>query len=226
MIPVIDNFRALNGDADHHWVRFFRAHPPAKIKLVRWAERERSEGVMQAVLDYFLANGSLRPGSLGLVTYTGFKESPNGWIYRDLHTKRFDVWAGKIPPLYISEGWDLRDTEFQRSMPVVVTEGLLDAEATAVMSGYPYCACQLGSSLSEDACRAIGLVTDHVVLLGDNDRAGQRGTQKTQRALRQLGVGCTIIIEDSAKDAAALWLRQDAVEIAKFRLRVMNAVGR
>lgn len=224
LYPVLSSVSELAGtdlQVRHHWVRFFTRCSRRKIKLVRWVATERaSSPEIASALQYFQDNKTLRPGDLALLTYTGFHQFTTGWALRRLDQKVFDQWLGLVPALYVAEAWDLGTTPFDRSRPVFITEGLLDAECFAEMTGYPFVMAQMTNGLSQRAALALGLLADRVIFVPDNDKAGRAGVERSQKILKQLGVSTSVLNEDSAKDSAEMWSRQDADEIRRLRVKV------
>jgi 5S rRNA maturation endonuclease (ribonuclease M5) len=126
-------------------------------------------------------------------------------VFRGLHQKAFSVYGTRKSMFY---GLGMLPGEFKYGDPIVVVEGTLDRDALL-----PICSnvmAVLTSSMSMLQLEVIQLLTNHVILLYDNDVTGKKSTAKDYARLikRNINVsrGCHPV---SVKDSG---------ELAKIRM--------
>jgi hypothetical protein len=213
---MVENWQQLDRK-DNHWVKFFNEHPRERVKIVRYGNKDSDSNYLEAA-KYFEELKIIKPGSLGLLAPLGFTQ--NGWVYRDLNQKLFVTQVFGSPMYYAAQWFCDRLSFFKFGDPVVVCEGVLDAECLVELTGYPYVIAQVGSSMSVRLGMMMSLITDKIVLVPDNDKAGEAGAKKSLFSLKQLGVKGAVVTTASHKDTGELWLNGSTVDRLIFKKKL------
>lgn len=236
MQPHLSRLSELRGLKDHPWVQFLQQHPREKLRLLHYVA-DTAPALSPAVADViqrFEKTGLVSAGSVGLVTYCGFRQDVCGWLYRDLNTKLFLTEQFFEPLIYVAQAFEDRLSEFQFGDPIVLAEGILDAECVVEMSGFPYVLAYLRSAVSVALMAWLSLLTRRVIVIPDNDAAGEKGVGQNNRKIDWLanmfGVQVQVLRLFESKDAGDVqrWsvldsTRQQEREI--LRQRVLAAVA-
>lgn len=130
------------------------------------------------------------------VSYLGFHFEPFGLIFRDTSSKDFRVNNFEFKKLnfYVAESFDLGFESFKFGSPIVLLEGLLDAECFRYLVGYPYVIAYLSSYANDYISAFIGSMTDKVMIVPDSDAAGTNNVKYTTRNLSRFGVDVKVHI--------------------------------
>lgn len=161
-------------DHDHRWVKHLKYVPGAF--MLRSIDSPKMDKVF---IQRFVASHSLSvqiPCFLNRVRIAT--------IYRSLMTKDFVVDSKVKAVLYVPEMADWGDLRF--GMPIVLTEGVLDAYAAR--RHHNYVAAVLGSVVTAPQAVFLACITDKVVLAFDSDPSGIGGSVQSRAKLEKLGV--------------------------------------
>lgn len=87
-------------------------------------------------------------------------------------------------------GFDLIDPNFQYGQPIVLTEGIYDADVLRQI--YPNVMATLTSSITMMMAETLSLMTDHIIVAFDADDAGISGFDKVYKRMTRLNPNCVI----------------------------------
>jgi len=136
------------------------------------------------------------------IAYTGFHFHPLGLLFRSVADKDFRLtprYRKSRLAFYISQRFEENLQHYRFGRPLVLLEGLLDCEAFAYLTGYPFVMAYLTSGVNAPAAAYISSVTDKVILVPDNDKAGRHGVKQSKLNLESFNVQ-TQVLKTQAKD--------------------------
>jgi len=135
------------------------------------------------------------------VSYLGFHFCPLGLLFRNVADKDFKI-ASRYKTrvaFYVSQRFEENLSQFWYGRPIVLLEGLLDVEAFAYLTDYPFIMGYLTSRVNDATAAFISTLTDKVLLVPDNDSAGRRSVSKSKVSLKAFNVQSTVL-STQAKD--------------------------
>lgn len=129
-----------------------------------------------------------------------------GFVFRSLSEKAFSTFS--VSPLYLySASSSISFIDSNRvipyGFPFVFSEGLLDSELIGAF--YPMSFGSMTSHLSDYQAQFISMFTNRVIIVPDNDEAGERGVKKSEENLSKYGVTAhTVKLPDRYEDPGDL----------------------
>lgn len=136
------------------------------------------------------------------IAYTGFHYSPLGLLFRSVTDKDFRVnprYRKSRVSFYVSQRFEEQLAQYRFGRPIVMLEGVLDCEAFAYLTDYPFVMAYLTSGVNARTAAYISSITDKVLLVPDNDKAGRHGSKTSKSNLESFNVQ-TLILSTQAKD--------------------------
>jgi len=169
---------------DNEWAKSFKEMGVSKIGFYDAEDPQPqqnflTEQVRECPLTY-------EPFKQALVTYLGFGFKPLGLLFRDVSTKDFRVVNTVFKKLsfYATQSFDEKVDEFQYGQPIMLVEGVLDAEACSHLTGYPYVIAYLSSYVNSYLAAVLSSITNRFVVIPDNDTAGEHGLNNSTSNLK------------------------------------------
>jgi len=209
---------------EERWVRLLRKVGCDKTKLfVSGGDGLKSEGM--PLLFESIPDRECIP-YVSVVSWLGFHFNPSGFMFRSVRAKEFHIWKGVDSGLifYVANIFDANYASFRYGQPIVALEGVLDAEGFVAMTGYPFVIAYLSSGMSPYLAAFVSSLTDKVLLVPDNDEAGRKGADRTEKYLHKFGVGAYRHIVSKYKDFGDVLENSDAQEAQAAGL-ALNVLG-
>lgn len=185
----VDNSPVIN-----HWIEFFRANPTlnkcyvySRATVGTSKEMDISEEPPLKVISQLTEKIDLFkiPYPISLLTYLGFSFHPIGLIFRSLVDKEFHHCVNETPSFYVSKAFEDNQRKFKFGQPIVLTEGVLDAEAFVAITGYPYVVAYLTSSVPSLLAYFLSVLTKDAIIVPDTDFWGLKNLEITKRNLER-----------------------------------------
>lgn len=107
-----------------------------------------------------------------------------GYGIKSIKVKRFCTIQGNVPTFYTCRNGTLHGLVYGK--PVIVTEGVVDAEVMSLI--YPHTMSVLTARVSESQAFILSMLTNVVILSLDNDTSGQKGRWGSRKNLQKFGV--------------------------------------
>ena len=104
---------------------------------------------------------------------------------------------------------------------IILTEGVIDV-ILATMYGVSNVICALGTSLSEYQLEILAKYNKEVIVIYDNDKAGQEGIERDKRTFRSLGAQVVSLELDQSKDEEGKFLIKDCSDYLKYPNKIQN----
>ena len=158
-----------------------------------------------------------------LVTYLGFGVRPHGLVFRNLEDKDFriaDFGMRKIM-FYVSQRFDENIIAFKYGYPIVLVEGVLDTEAFAALTGYPFVVAYLTSFVNPFTAAFFSTLTNKIMLVPDQDKSAQDNVGKTLDHFKMFGTKVEVF-KTSQKDFGDLYTYRDTLESARAESMLRN----
>ena len=112
---------------------------------------------------------------------------------RSLHGEKQFTALGSQSKLFYSLGY--LDSDFKYGDWVIIVEGIADAD---IMRGiYPNILATMTSRITKSQFEVLKLLTNKVILLGDNDEPGRKGTRNNRLLLQDNGFDVKLIYQYS-----------------------------
>ena len=188
-----------------------------RIKKVGIYSNDFSENKKYLFLSEMVKNvPNIERLSPALVTYLGFKQKPSGVLFRSIVEKKFKIYPFLSSKLvfYVSESFENQIEKFKYGTPIVLLEGILDVEAFVYLIQYPYVLGYLTSNVSFILAGVFSSFTDKILLIPDNDKAGNEGKKKSLYNFERFDVKVNIC-NTMEKDFAEVYLNQNSVDVLK-----------
>lgn len=117
-----------------------------------------------------------------------------GFVFRALNEKAFSTFS--LTPLYLySSTTTLKHfsdrCSYGYGYPFLVSEGFMDAELLGGI--WPVSLGMMTSHISDYQAQFISMFTNRVILVPDNDDAGDRGVEASERNLGQYGIHMQVV---------------------------------
>lgn len=174
----------IGSSSDHVWVRDLNIMRVRKVGV--WSPESGGTDDISRLLPFCQEKHPFRNA---LVTYLGFKFRPIGLFFRDMDTKDFRTFVTvKKFKFYVCQNFDDRYTEFRYGEPIALLEGVADAEAFSYLTGYPWVIAYLRSWIGPHLAAFLASLTNQVLVIPDNDPAGQSGYPKIHKNLTAFGM--------------------------------------
>ena len=161
---------------------------------------------------------------VALVSHTGFISRPTGLIFRAIQEKRF-LWKslGVCDDIrfYVSQSFEERINEFRYGQPIVLVEGVLDAECFAYLTKYAYVMASLTSYCTVGLAAFISSLTNKVLLVPDNDQSGVNGLNLSRRNLERFNVH-TQYLRIQQKDFGDVYRYKENLDVGRAVLMLQN----
>lgn len=173
---------------EDRWVRYLRALEVEKVGVYRQSRIASTPNPLYSILDQCIADP---PFEEALVTYLGFQDHPTGLLFRKLQAKEFKFVPLKTRKLsyYVAQDFEVHAHRFSYGLPIVLVEGVLDAESFAKTVQYPYVMAYLTSYVNTYVAAFVASITNRVLLVPDNDDAGRNGAKRSIKNFKEFGVG-------------------------------------
>lgn len=180
----------------NHWVDFFKS-VPNQSKLFLYQSDSMSMQVSPVKNNSYVEVIGAEIKSLGIdkglsglfiTTYLGFKFFPLGIFFRAVFEKLFHQVVKHTPIFYVSKSFDDEYTRFIYGQPIVLFEGILDAEVFSYITQYPFIMAYLTSSVSVNLASFLSILTDKVVIVPDTDKWGMLNLERSKKNLSKFGV--------------------------------------
>ena len=183
---TIDPFSKLNADINK-WGSFFKNNPVQKVRLLHGkAGVETDLGQSTEAITYFSMNGSIDLSGVYAFTYLGFDCKVFGFLVRDLDRKQFFIYKKHKPCFYVTQAFEDNQDKFNINTPVVLVEGVYDAEVLSYYTKYPFIIAYLTSSASGAMCYFASLLARKFLLIPDFDKYGVEGVRNSVKNLIKL----------------------------------------
>ncbi len=121
-----------------------------------------------------------------LVVFNTLSDKPISCVFRSLVGKDF-IDLSLFPCPY---GLDLFEESFTYGDTLVISEGIYDADV--LRSLYPNTLAIMTSSVSVMMGEVLKTLTDHFILCFDNDSAGARGLEVSEKRLKRVNKDCVV----------------------------------
>lgn len=208
---------------NHRWVRSLQAMGVTKAGgyIPEGSDNDFLSSLITKV-DYGLPNDFV----YCLVTYTGFGIKPLGLLFRNLEEKDFRVahFGMRKIMFYVSQRFDENITAFKYGYPIVMVEGVLDAEAFAYMTGYPFVVAYLTSFVNPFTAAFFSTITNKIMLVPDQDKSGQDAKDKTLDHFKIFGTKAEVF-KSSHKDFGDVYSYRDELEAVRAKAMLKNMWG-
>lgn len=110
---------------------------------------------------------------------------------RSLHGEKAFQAVGSQSKLFYGQG--MLDKDFKYGDPLLIQEGVFD---TDIMRGlYPNCLGTMTSKITHSQFEVLKLMTNRIILLGDDDKPGRIGTKKNRIKLQEAGFQVRLIFQ-------------------------------
>ncbi len=113
----------------------------------------------------------------------GFFDVVTGFGLRSLTDKKFCVYSTIPFALYTSYPAIVYRHGFEFGTPIILTEGVKDAEVVAMR--YAYTFSLQGSTVSAQLAEFLSMFTNTVIIVSDKDEAGDKGRKTTTSRLKK-----------------------------------------
>jgi len=110
---------------------------------------------------------------------------------RSLHGEKAFQAVGSQSKLFYGQG--MLDKDFKYGDPLLIQEGVFD---TDIMRGlYPNCLGTMTSKITHSQFEVLKLMTNRIILLGDDDKPGRIGTKNNRKKLLDAGFQVKLIFQ-------------------------------
>ena len=149
---------------------------------------------------------------------------------RSIHgEKRFEV-IGSQSKLFYGQGY--LDKNFKFGDWVIIVEGIMDSDIGRGL--YPNILANMTSKITKSQFEILKLLTNRVILIGDNDRPGRIGTKANRKLLQENGFDVRLIFQygdfKDLGDLAEALLNNDGyvfnTATKYYRSKINNIVNR
>jgi len=178
--------------SEDRWVQALKSVGVTKVAAYRADRVAATFCPLYRILDQCTADP---PYQEALVTPLGFDFNPCGLLFRKLMTKDFKFVPFKSRKLlyYVAEDFELAKGVFTYGLPLVLVEGVLDAEAFARTVKYPFVIAYLTSYVNVHVAALVASLTNNVLLVPDNDESGRNGLKRALKNFNEHSVKVTIM---------------------------------
>lgn len=221
----------LNGRVNH-WTDFLLECPRPKIKFFRGRASLPNDPEVEAFCQKMSAKKGIPAervlclSCLYLGTHLGFGCHPRGYLFRQLEPKLFLTDDDGVQAFYTSQMFDEHASQFRRTTPVFMLEGVLDVEVFSEITGYPFVMGYLTSSVPHNLAMMMAMLSNRVVLVPDNDMHAQKNWAKDNlphslNFLKKYGVKPDVLQFEEFKDFGDVWKQKELHSLIRAKV---NAV--
>lgn len=141
-------------------------------------------------------------GSTFLMFPISFYSTVFGYGFRDVNSKYFSTYNQNKIGIYTAMRAYSENLVY--NTPIVITEGVKDAEILSVY--YPYVFACLTSAISKGLAEFLSIFTSRIIIVPDTDEAGQRGFERSQKNCSEFGVNINRVrINQRFKDVSDIF---------------------
>ena len=177
MQEVFELGRLITEDSDNKYLHIAYKNKYKHYRLISSGEimiKAKNIDVPQFVKAFIMNNGNV------LMMANIISGKVVGLTFRTIEgPKDFLTWGNNKGNFY---GLGQLNQNFKYGDPIILVEGLLDCDV--IKQYYPNTMAVLTSGLTKNQVAVLTRLTNNVILMLDNDEAGQQGTYLSERALQ------------------------------------------
>ena len=191
LLKAYKGFPDANGlltEEDLHWARVFKWNRGVGFRIATPTHADKSGN--DWLRDFVKTFGP------AIVMPLTFMSKGLGFGARSIKGKRFSANLAHVPGFFTPS--TCFEQPFVYGTPIMVTEGVLDAEVASL--AYPWTLAALTSKISEVQAFLLSLITNTVIFSFDNDEAGEKGYRYSQKNMKRWGLQHTDLRPSGVKD--------------------------